>query len=241
MTRTAHLVRRRLTLVLGMVLAAFTVLVAGAAPSAAHGASGSATGTAASNCQQRIDSFDPGVEGVELAIDPVTQQLVLTNNSATEITVMGYSGEPYLRVGQNGVWENTRSPSAYLNTRVDATTETPDTADATAVPAWQQRSTGRSVRWHDHRTHWMGGTPPIARILPGQIHEIAGWTVPFDIDGTRVDATGTTLWVPGPDSTGWLLLAVVLGLVVGALGVWGAAPAATWRWPAPRSCSSSGG
>ena len=188
-------------------------------PAAAHGASGSATGTSASNYQQRIDSFDPGVEGIELAIDPVTQQLVLTNTSAVEVTVTGYSGEPYLRVGPSGVWENTRSPSVYLNTSVDATTEVPETADPTAVPDWQQRSTGTSVRWHDHRTHWMGGTPPIAQLFPGQTHEIAGWTVAFDIDGTRVDATGTTLWVAGPDPTGWLLLAVVLGLVVGALGV----------------------
>ncbi len=219
MTHTAHQARRRLAVVLGAVLATFAVLVAGAGPAAAHGASGSATGAAASNYQQRIDGFDPGVEGVELTIDPVTQQLVLTNTGTAEVTLMGYSGEPYLRVGPTGVWENTRSPSVYLNTSVDGTAAVPETADATAEPDWRQRSTGTSVRWHDHRTHWMGGTPPIAQLLPTQTHEIAGWTVPLDIDGTRVDATGTTLWVPGPDSTGWLLLAVVLGLVVGALGI----------------------
>ena len=53
----------------------------------------------------------------------------LVNETVTEVVVPGYSDEPYLRIGPDGVWRNANSPATYLNLdrfgRVDAARRTP--------------------------------------------------------------------------------------------------------------------
>jgi hypothetical protein len=194
-------------------------LVVTAPPASAHGAPG-VDDSAAENYRYRIDDFDPGVEGIELSCIQQTDELELVNTSTEDVVVLGYAGEPYLRVGPDGVFTNSRSPATYLNTTRFGDEPVPEVADADAAPEWQRTSTGTTARWHDHRAHWMAPTPAVARDDPGSEHELATWTVAFEVDGRRVDATGTTSWIPPPSPVPWLLLAAALAVAVAVLARW---------------------
>ena len=78
------------------------------------------------------------------------------------MVVLGYDGEPYLRVGPRGVFENRRSPATYLNRSRIPTTKPPKSADSSAAPVWHRVSSGTTATWHDHRAHYMGTSEPPA-------------------------------------------------------------------------------
>jgi hypothetical protein len=218
--------RRLILLAVGALLAA-VVLLAGAGPASAHAAEGGAP--VAGDYAYRVDDFEPGVPGIALRHIATTGQLQLTNRSDIEVTVLGYSDEPYLRVGPDGVWRNERSPATYLDADPSGKGAVPAAADPTAPPEWTQVSESTSVRWHDHRSHWMGGTPTGPSVGPT---EIAHWSIPFLVGDQRVDATGTTSWAPGPDPLPWLVAMGALAVVVAAVGLtrrwWDALAAGAW-------------
>ena len=88
----------RLLLPVALVAAALVGPLAGTA--AAHGEDASA----ASNYRTRILSVTPEIEGIEIDVIDVGGRLQLTNRTDTEVMVLGYEGEPYLRVGPEGVF-----------------------------------------------------------------------------------------------------------------------------------------
>ena len=80
---------------------------------------------------------------------------------ADQVIVLGYDGEPYLRLDGDGVWENERSPAVGLNAERQQGEPAGD-ADPKAEPSWRKLSGGDTVLFHDHRAHWMGSQPPAA-------------------------------------------------------------------------------
>ena len=88
--------------------------------------------------------------------------------------VFGYQGEPYLRIGPRGTWQNDRSPAVFLNRTRIPTREAPhDQYDAKATPRWRKISSAPVASWHDHRTHWMAtDDPPEVRRDPGSTHVV---------------------------------------------------------------------
>jgi hypothetical protein len=197
------------------LIAGFLVLSSGTA--SAHGISGPRP----SNYRSSVVSIEPSVEGLSVRTVDLGSKLELVNTSDTDVVVLGYQGEPYLRVGPRGVYENTRSPATYLNRTRQGTTRLPPEAqdvDPAAEPAWRKVSSGRTARWHDHRAHWMGTqAPPAVRAAPGDFHHIGKpWEVELRYGDRRVDVVGRLDWVPGPHPAPWLLLAGVLFAV--ALG-----------------------
>jgi hypothetical protein len=195
-----------------VVVAALAVALAGllgpGEPAAAH----SADGLPATNLRTRLRSIDPHVPGLRLAVVEAGNRLELTNEGPEEVVVLGYQGEPYLRVGPGGVFENRRSPAAYLNADRQAATPVPDEAGAEAAPVWRRTSDGTVARWHDHRTHWMGAEePPAAQRAPARRHVVLPeWTVPMRIGDRSVVARGDLVWIPGPSPLPWLLVALAL-------------------------------
>lgn len=156
---------------------------------------------------------------LSLKVVETGSRLELTNSTKDEVLVIGYLDEPYLRVGPEGVFENTRSPATYLNVSRRGATRVPGSADPSAPPEWREVSSAPVARWHDHRIHWMSDqAPPAVRRAPGRTHVvIPEWVVTMRMGATAITATGDLVWVPGPSPVPWLLpaagfLAVVLAL-----------------------------
>ncbi|MFO7590474.1 MAG: hypothetical protein R6X23_06195 [Acidimicrobiia bacterium] len=199
-------------LLLGVVIVASTP-----APAAAHGVGG----VEPSNYRARVASVDPAA--ADIVVQPVDlgTRLELTNRGTTDVVVLGYDGEPYLRVGPRGVFENTRSPATYLNRtlRLDEASEpVPASADPDASPSWRRVDDGRTARWHDHRAHWMGrADPPVVQRAPDREHLIQRFEVELQQGPATIVVRGDVRWVPGPAPWPWLVGALVLaGLVVAA-------------------------
>jgi hypothetical protein len=203
--------RRRAVLVLVALVVGIVVVTA--SPASAHGLGG----LSPTNYESTLQSVTPHVPGLHLRITDLGTKVELTNDGAREVVVLGYEGEPYLRVGRRGVFENTRSPATYLNrsTTLSSSTSPPKSADARATPVWRRVSDGTTVRWHDHRTHFMGGEdPPEVARQPDARHVVDNWKIPMRVGTDDVVARGQLLYVPPPSPWPWVLGAVLLAALV---------------------------
>lgn len=209
---------RRVTARLAVVLVGLLAVLAVAGPASAH-VGGEAAG---SDFDGRIVSVTPEVPGVSVRILQFGDEFELVNETSTDVVVPGYSDEPYLRIGPDGVWRNANSPATYLNLDRLGKAPPPAHADADAEPDWQQVSTQPYYVWHDHRTHWMSENqlPPTVQADPTRSHTVAEWTVPLLHGGTEVAVAGVLTWTPPPSPAvtwpvcvGLVLLAVAAGLL----------------------------
>ena len=133
------------------------------------------------------------------------RRLELTNASGATVVVSGYENEPYLRVGPDGVFENTRSPAVFQNRSLNAPAKIPARYDASAPPEWHKVSDADHVRWHDHRAHYMG---------TGSF-KASQWSVPLTVDGRPVVVQGDLAWVaPGPWWPWLVLTLAIVGVIV---------------------------
>ncbi|WBB56793.1 hypothetical protein [Verrucosispora sp. WMMD573] len=199
----------------GLLLAAtVTALLATAAPALAHGAD------APNGTDYRVTVTDAGRPDLRVRVIEAGARLELTNTGDTPVEVIGYSGEPYLRVGPDGVYENSRSPATYLNRTIVGDTALPAEADPAAEPRWRRVDGGTTARWHDQRALWREPSPPAqVRAASDREHRVRDWVVPLrDADGP-LEIRGTLDWVPPPDAYTWWVVAIVGALAVGALGV----------------------
>jgi hypothetical protein len=199
------ILRRALGAATLVVVVVGLVLMGSAAPASAH-----AGMVVATNYQARINDQ----AGLEVRVVEAGGRVELTNRSSRELTVLGYEGEPYLRVSRNGVFENRNSPATYLNATRGGGQQPPPSATADARPLWTRIGDGPTVRWHDHRLHWMNTAPPAVRDDPHQRHRVAQWQIPVR-DGDRTAMiVGDIVYVPGPTVWPWLLAAAVAAAAV---------------------------
>jgi hypothetical protein len=188
---------------------AVATVCAAASPAAAHGVGGREP----TNVRSRILSVSPELAGLHVAIIENGARVQLTNSSDTEVTVLGYEDEPYLRVGPDGVFRNTRSPAVFLNRSLDPPAAVPAGYDAKAAPEWKQLSNADHVRWHDHRAHAMGSGA----------FDTTQWTIDLRAEGEPIAVRGELAWIePGPWWP-WLLLTLGIALLVAL------AARAAWR------------
>jgi hypothetical protein len=194
-----------------MTLCAIVLSTLGARPASAHG-NGGATPT---NYRTTITSIEPALRGLSVRVTNLGDDLELRNETSGDIVVHGYEGEPYLRIGPDGVFANIRSPAYWVNQAKDLSIQAPASADAKAAPEWRKTSSGNSVSWHDHRSHWMSSVAsPVVRADPGATHVVIDdWKITLS-DGNRdVVVTGDVTWVPGSSAWPWLVLAVACAAV----------------------------
>ena len=200
----------------GAIAAGLLGVVLAASPASAHSGSGS---VGASNYLTEISQVVPATDDVTVRVLDLGDRLELTSRSDHDVIVLGYEDEPYLKISDDGVFENTRSSATYINTDRQASADIPDDVDPDAKPKWRKVSDGRTVRWHDHRAHWMGSDdPPAVAADPDREHVVFDrWQVPFTIDGEEALVTGTLTWSPGPSMGLWLAAAAALtALMLGA-------------------------
>ncbi|MDQ4131824.1 MAG: hypothetical protein M3179_01145 [Actinomycetota bacterium] len=191
------------------------LLAAGAwaTPVGAH----TVTGVSPTNYRSRIIGMLPPLPGVSLRLLDLGRRVQLTNRGSTDVVVLGYEGEPYLRVGPDGVFENRRSPTVEANevaSELTTTTTTVATPDATGAPPpvpepeWRRISSGHTARWRDHRTRWEGADPEAVQAAPGQAHIVSQWEIGLQQAGTAAAVRGVITWVPGPSPLPWIVLMV---------------------------------
>ena len=211
----------RRILVLAMATCGWIGLAA--APASAH----SVSGVSGTNFQTTLQSVTPAVPGLEVKVVEAGSRLQVENRTGKELLVLGYKGEPYLRIGPEGVFENKLSPATYLNKSRKGGTPPPEAENAKVGDTdWAKVSSKPVARWHDHRIHWMGNiNPPDVRNAPGERHVIKmsadspQWSVFMKLAGTQdVVARGDLIWVPGPSPLPWYLLIVVGLAAVVAIG-----------------------
>jgi hypothetical protein len=202
-------VGRRFRIVVALTVA---VSILGAAPAAAH-----VRAEDASNWRSTIAAV-PDIPDVEWAVYAGGLDIEVVNRSGVEITILGYEGEPYLRIGPGGVEVNRNSPATYLNADRYGDVAVPRRADASALPDWQRISDEPRVVWHDHRTHWMAPDPPASVTQDRRESRLVQtWQIPILVDGRQSAVTGELWWIPH-QATGWWLLATVL-LTLAAVGI----------------------
>ncbi|MFM7225368.1 MAG: hypothetical protein ACKO1Y_08080 [Actinomycetota bacterium] len=200
---------------------AAVAVVAAASPADAH----TLSGPQPSNYRTTIVGVVPDLPGVDVAIVDGGTKVELTNRTAETVVVEGYEGEPYLRVGPDGAAENLNSAATYLNRTLKGGVVPPGVdVSPDAPPDWRRISGGDTVRWHDHRAHWMGeGPPPVVAADPDARHRISTGRIPITASGERHEIVVNIDWVPGPSPGPWIALAVALGLVGLAIAAVGGA------------------
>ena len=165
-----------------------------------------------------VAGVTPAAAGVTARFIDDGSRLELRSDSRT-VEVLGYDGEPMLRVGPGGAWQNVKSPSLYVD-QPGASARAG--ASAKVEPVWQQTSGRMLVRWQDHRALWHGNPPPQVRADPSRVHRVSDWTVRVRIDTVPGEITGSTEWVPPPSPGGWALTILVFAAAIAAAG-------ALWR------------
>ncbi len=202
----------RLLVVLLAVLASLAL----AGPASAHVGGGAA----GSDFDGRVTSVTPEVPGVTVRVLQFGDEFEVVNGTDTEVLVPGYSDEPYLRIGPDGVWRNKNSPATYVNLDRFGLTSLPPGVDSAAEPDWEQISTEPQYVWHDHRTHWMTPNllPPTVAADPTRSHTVSEWTVPLQYGDTDVAVNGVLTWSPPPSPfLTWPVYAVLV-LLTAATG-----------------------
>jgi hypothetical protein len=182
-------------------------------------------GGAALGYRSKVVRVTPTLSGLEVRVIDGDDQVELTNTGGREIVIDGYEDEPYLKFTREGVFENERSPAAYLNDDRFANVKVPASADPKAAPAWKAVAAGVQYSWHDHRVHWMSPTfPAKVEAAKNVEHHIFDWEVPGTVDGEKLVIAGSLDYVPPKDSFPvGVLLAVVAASALLFVGVlwWG--------------------
>lgn len=198
---------RRLATALLAAGMAMVVMLSTPSPADAHTRMGDAT-----NVDSRVLST-PGLPGVTWRLFDAGLWLQVAVTGDTQIVILGYDGEPYLRVGPDGAFQNRNSPTTYLNQDRYGDVAVPPRADPAADPDWQRVTSRPVIAWRDHRTHWMERDAPAVG-SPSQELVLGVWSVPVMHAGQVHHLTGELWWVPSP--TPWP--AILIGLLVIAPG-----------------------
>src|SRR5918998_3673586 len=110
-------------------------------PASAHIAG---SGGSPSNYQTTVTAIRPALPTVGVTVGVGGQWVRVTNQGAAEIVILGYRGEPFLRLSQNQVQVNELS-STPVETR--QTPGTPPSADPATGPRWVQLREEDSATW----------------------------------------------------------------------------------------------
>ena len=182
---SCRLVRRTLP-----ALGILVILIAlGSSPAAANNL------TATDGRASIISIEPPGV--ISASVIGGDAALRVATETGHEVVVLGYQGEPYLRIAADGSTAvNANSPARVLNqTRYGDSGAAPDLASISDEPNWLPLEGSGEVIWHDHRIHSM------AAVIDG--HD---WTVSLLVDGQPTEIRGLLTVEPPPSVLAWVLL-----------------------------------
>ncbi len=209
--------------VLATVLAImFTLIIP--VPASAHIAG---SGGSPSNYRATVTAIRPALPTVGVTVGIGGQWVRVTSQGAAEIVIVGYRGEPFLRLSDNRVQVNELSNTAADTGQIPAA---PVSAGPSTDPSWVQLRDGDSATWTDDRID-----PETQGDAESQPEQASGsWELPLVVDGRQVTVLGTWDRVPPPLLWPWL---AALGLLTAAVASIG------WRrnWHRPMAAVVAGG
>jgi hypothetical protein len=151
-----------------------------------------------------VESISPATDAIAVRIIGGDTAMGVSVKPGHSLVVLGYDGEPYLRVEPDGtVQTNRSSPTLYSNVDRYGTASVPKGLDSRDAPKWETISDSGDVVWHDHRVHWMTPGQDPAVDSTGTIQT---WSVPLVVDGTRTAVSRRLSVAPTDDP--WIHLAV---------------------------------
>jgi hypothetical protein len=158
-----------------LVLALALVGLPGA-PASAHGG--------ANPAEPIFEHMAPTVAGVKVSVvHSVNYQFIVSNDGGQAITFLADSGEPFLRIGPDGVHGNFASPTFYDSNSPEGAGKLPEAAKPgpDVTPIWRRIATEPSWGWYDHRLHPADRTIPPEILKANKAAVLGRWTVPFRI------------------------------------------------------------
>ncbi len=184
-----------------VVLAAALLVLLGARPAAAHIAGGAAPADARSTVTgirpaAALGSHPP----IEVTVGLGGQFVRVVNQHAGRVVVVGYRGEPFLRLSRQQVQINQRSVTARQTGLLPA--------DAGTGRQWVRLAASDTVTWTDRRIDGRTLPPGVSRT----------WTLPIVVDGQRVTVLGTRTGLASPSPWPWAAALVLVAAAVAALG-----------------------
>jgi hypothetical protein len=160
------------------------------------------TGGSPTNYRTTVTAMRPAVPTVAVTVGLGGTWVRVTNQGAAEIVILGYRGEPFLRLSQNRVQINELSSTA-AETR--QTPGTPPSVDPGTGPRWVQLRDDDSATWTD------------TRIDPPK-RASGSWELPLVVDGQQVTVLGTRELIPPPSPWPWVAALGLLTAAVAAIG-----------------------
>jgi hypothetical protein len=124
---------------------------------------------------------------VEVAIIPgVVPAVTIRNGGHEPVTVIGGRGEPFLRIGSDGVFANALSPTWMQSGRAPQTTSPIALANGSSATRWTKISSGSRYTWLEWRARCADARPEKTPMK---------WEIPLLIDGKSIPVLGETKWV----------------------------------------------
>lgn len=154
--------------------------------------------------------------------------ILLDNATEEEVLVRGQEGEPFLRIGPDGVFGNEHSPSFVDDQRYRGR-EVPEPPRADASPAWVELAGEPRYAWLEERARYPREQPPQDVVTSDRTTVLREWSAPIEQGDDRVTLHGETRWMPDDEAFAALGipvsgdaesdLATVVSWVVFGLGV----------------------
>ena len=152
-----------------------------------------------------MTAIRPAVHTVGVTVGLGGQWVRVTDQGAATIAILGYRGEPFLRLSHNRVQINQLSATAA---QTGLTLGTPAPENRAVEPRWVHLRDGDSVAWTDTRV-----SPP-----PDTAPASGSWELPLVVNGQQVSVIGTREWIPPASPGPWMAVLVLLIAAVAAIG-----------------------
>ena len=148
----------------------------------------------------RLTSPSELAPGVRVTLLPGSAAGLLVHNETPEaLLVFGARGEPFLRIGPQGVEANLRSATWQRSARTRVEPAPPGDAEtalvAAAEPLWQRVASAPRFGWIEPRAAVEG---PPAEAARSEAPSDVAWQVPMQLGERRLHVTGVVAWKPLP-------------------------------------------
>jgi hypothetical protein len=158
-----------------------------------------------------VVGIEPATPTIHVGVVGGDSFVELTVERGTDVVVLGYWGEPYLRFNRDGsVEENQRSPTVAENASRFGESSPTSGSGAGAESEWAEVDTDGSYAWHDHRAHWMSSEPPAG----ARGDQVLTGVIPLEVNGDDVQVSVAVVWEPAPSRVPLVAGAVVAGFAL---------------------------